>query len=661
MVFALCVTAAQASERWLEVRSPHFRVVTDAGEKDGRAVAAGFEDLRGLLGSLGNLRVDPPAPIVIVATSDESGLRAFLPWYWERRAGTRPAGVFLPGVDKHYVLLRLDVPQERRNLAVYHEYLHLVVKLNYSGLPLWLNEGLAEFFATTIVEEHKVRYGLVSPERLAMLRARAPLPLADLFAVDTGSREYNEENRASVFYAQSALLTHYFLIGDDGRHAGKLKEYLRLLSEGASAEQAQARAFGDPKELQKAFFDYVRRFQFLLLESPRPASDDDKTVRVLGEAELLALRGDVLARRGRVAEARRLLLRARELDAGLAIAAQVLGTLEAEAGRFADARRHLDDALRLAPDDFASHYLWARARPATDGEGDSAATEAALRRALQLNTSFAPAHALLATGLRRRGQLEQAFASLRAACQLEPDNVAYWVQRADLLRGLQRPEVADAIEAQLARSASSDTVRLRALASYFRSQKRFEDLEKLLHRAAELNPRNSQAPLMLGDHFREQGRGDEAEAEFRRALVAQPDNPVILNRIAYHNADRGAKLPESLNLIDRALKLLPEEAALLDTKGWVLFRMGRLDEAERYLRRALDRDDDPEIVEHLGDVLERRSERPAAEAMWRQALEHPGATREQQQRLRRKLALPDPSPAPPVTKAVPHARRPAMA
>lgn len=542
---ALFVVVASADERWVDVRSAHFRVLTDAGEKEGRKVATGFEQMRKLVQTLGGeMVVDPAPPIVIVAVRDQAGLRQLLPMYWERRGGLRPGGVFLGDTDKNHIAVRLDVNPDYRDDIVYHEYVHLLVRLNFSSLPVWLNEGLAEFYAGTTVRDDDVVFGLVNGNRLALLRERGPMPLAELFAIDGGSRQYNEQNRAGILYAESALLTHYFLIGDKGAHRQMLTDYLRLVSEGVPDPQAQPQAFGDLKALEKSFFRYVHNDRFLALNSTLDVPSSSGIVRQMSEAEILALRGEFLARYGRADKGRPVLEKARKADPNLAAVAQALGLLEWREGRAEEARRQLGDAIKLAPDDFASHYLWAQAMP--KDAPDLPASEAAARRAIELNPSFAPAHALLSSVLRSEGKLEAALGELHEACQLEPTHGAYWVQRADLLREMKHLDIAEKIETQLARLAPSDPTQLDALAGYYREHKRLDDLERLLRKAAELNPGNALSSMMLGKHLQEVGRADDAEAAYRRALAVQPDNPLTLNAVAYLNADRNVKLPESL-------------------------------------------------------------------------------------------------------------------
>ena len=269
--------------------------------------------------------------------------------------------------------------------------------------------------------DDKARYGRVSADRLRALQFYSPLPLSQLFAIDAGSREYNESSRVSVLYAQSALLTHYFLIGDRGAHRNSLIQYLQLRSAGAPAEQAEKQAFGDVNKLQKSFFAYLHSRMFLAVELPLDVSAAQATVRTLSEAEALALRGDALARRFREAEARPLLAKARTLDPTLPLAAEAQGRLDSFAGREAEARQALAEAARLAPDQFAPHFLWAQESVGSEStEAELAAAEAALRRSLALNPSFAPAHAMLAYVLQRRGQMKEAFLALDKANTIEP-------------------------------------------------------------------------------------------------------------------------------------------------------------------------------------------------------------------------------------------------
>src|SRR5690606_25724967 len=94
-----------------------------------------------------------------------------------------------------------------------------------------------------------------------------------------------------------------------------------------------------------------------------------------------------------------------------------------------------------------------------------------------------------------------------------------------------------------------------------------------------------------------------AEADFRRILVAEPDNVATLNALGYTLADRTTRYREALELIDRARVAEPDNPAIIDSYGWVLYRLGRIEEALVQLRRAYSMQKDPEIAAHLAELL----------------------------------------------------------
>src|SRR5690606_20298667 len=99
------------------------------------------------------------------------------------------------------------------------------------------------------------------------------------------------------------------------------------------------------------------------------------------------------------------------------------------------------------------------------------------------------------------------------------------------------------------------------------------------------------------------GRVDDALADFKALVDANPDNPVYINAYGYTMADRTSRHDEALVLIERALSLNPDDIATIDSLGWVLFKLKQLDEAIVHLRRAYAEQPDGEIAAHLGEAL----------------------------------------------------------
>jgi Flp pilus assembly protein TadD len=113
-------------------------------------------------------------------------------------------------------------------------------------------------------------------------------------------------------------------------------------------------------------------------------------------------------------------------------------------------------------------------------------------------------------------------------------------------------------------------------------------------------------------------RVGESEKDLRRVLELKPDDTDAMNALGYTLADGNRKLEEALTLIEKALKAKPDEPAVIDSFGWVQFRLGHLAEAEKALRRAFDKQPDPEIAAHLGEVLWQAGQKDEARRVFEQ-------------------------------------------
>ncbi|HEV8384181.1 MAG TPA: DUF1570 domain-containing protein, partial [Candidatus Acidoferrales bacterium] len=289
--------AAEKDERWLEVRSPHFAVISNADEKLARRAAAQFEQFRDVFrAAMPGLRVDSGTPLVILAVKDEKSLKAVLPELWLRKGGIRPAGFFLRGLGKDYVALRLDAVGENPFHVIYHEYTHDLMNLNYGIVPQWLSEGLAEFFAHALINSRQATVGLPARAQLALLRKSQLLPLDTLFAVNFTSPYYTEEDKTTIFYAQSWALAHYLMLAENGERRPEIADYLKMLEQDTPAPQAAARAFGNLPALASRLNEYIRQNTFSTLGVPAPAAADDSSysVREIPLAESMAIRADFL-------------------------------------------------------------------------------------------------------------------------------------------------------------------------------------------------------------------------------------------------------------------------------------------------------------------------------------------------------------------------------
>ncbi len=138
----------------------------------------------------------------------------------------------------------------------------------------------------------------------------------------------------------------------------------------------------------------------------------------------------------------------------------------------------------------------------------------------------------------------------------------------------------------------------------------------VLTKALETHPDDPDLLYDLAMVAEKLGRIEVVEAKLMRLIELKPNNAHALNALGYTLVDRTPRLAEGLALIERALALAPDDPFILDSMGWAQFRMGKLDEAEQSLRRAMDERPDPEIAAHLGEVLWAKGERDRARAIW---------------------------------------------
>jgi len=148
-----------------------------------------------------------------------------------------------------------------------------------------------------------------------------------------------------------------------------------------------------------------------------------------------------------------------------------------------------------------------------------------------------------------------------------------------------------------------------------------EQVMALFDDALEAMPGNSELLYSRGLYAASQNRVDILERDLLQVIASDPAHADALNALGYTLADQTDRYQEALDYIQRALKLKPDSAAILDSMGWVLYRLGRHQEAIGYLQQAYAKLPDPEIGAHLGEVLWVTGERQQAQEIWRDVLE----------------------------------------
>lgn len=167
--------------------------------------------------------------------------------------------------------------------------------------------------------------------------------------------------------------------------------------------------------------------------------------------------------------------------------------------------------------------------------------------------------------------------------------------------------------------AEQQAVLVQAEAELLTEEKRYDEAMRVYDAAlaGDDNADLLYARAMLAEKM---DRLDLLEGDLRKILEQQPDHPQALNALGYTLADRTDRHQEAYELIKRALELSPGDFYILDSMGWVLYRLGRMDEAIKYLQEAIALRPDPEIAAHLGEVLWVTGNKDAAREVWDTAL-----------------------------------------
>jgi tetratricopeptide (TPR) repeat protein len=430
MFAATCPGAVAGGDQWTEVSSSHFVVVTNASEKQARHILDQFERMRWVFQTLfPKLNVDPPTPISVFAAKNGKTFQSVEPQAYLAKGQLLLAGYFLTSQDRNYILVRLDAEQEHAYATVYHEYTHLQYRSAGSWMPLWLNEGLAEFFENTDIHQKDVILGQPSVDQIMFLRQQGLIPLPVLFKVDASSPYYHEEQKGNIFYAEAWALTHFLMITDRENKTDRLTTYLNLMAHHEDSVAAAGKAFGDLKRLQAGLENYIRASQykqFIMQSAAAPIDEASFTVKSLSQVDADADRAEILALVQREKESRAIIDAILKADPNNVRAMETMGGIELHSGNLEAARKWYGEAVKLDSKSYMANYYFASISMRSGVSGDDAAVESSYRAAIQLNPKFGPAYDGLAAYLvMRHTNLDEASSLANKAVMLDPGNLYF--------------------------------------------------------------------------------------------------------------------------------------------------------------------------------------------------------------------------------------------
>jgi len=261
--------------------------------------------------------------------------------------------------------------------------------------------------------------------------------------------------------------------------------------------------------------------------------------------------------------------------------------------------------------------------------------------ALRLRPDFEVARILLGEILQGQGRGEEAIEVYR---QIDKESPFGWPVQLRIAEELERLDRIDEAVAQLEAMAEAAPDRFEALfrlGNLLRGQERFAEAVAAYDRAAERlgsdERRHWTFYYFRGIALERTDNWERAEADFLHALELEPEQPLVMNYLAYSWVEKHLNLDRAKAMLVRAVELRPDDGYIVDSLGWVYYRLGEYDKGVTYLERAVElKPQDPVINDHLGDAFWRVGRRQEARCQWHRALSL-GPEEDQSQRIEDKI------------------------
>src|SRR5438270_4777799 len=573
---AFAIEPPREKERWTTLAIDELTVYSSADDYTTRSVASDLVRLRNALGVVTQLKVRSPLQTRVFIFGDRRSFEQ----YCQAAIGRSDnlAGVFLSDRDGNHVLIAGSAKGVDR--VVYHELTHYFLRNTVSShVPLWFNEGLAEFYSTFTGSKDAVDVGRPVEEHVAWLRNEPLIPLKDLFAINHDSKEYHEGNRQGVFYAESWALVHYLMIGNPARR-DQLGTYVGLIASGKPIDDAFQAAFHTSyDELERELRKYIRPFTMNYM---RYTMADLKAVETPAprplprEVQLIAL-ADLLMHTNtpHFAEAEAFLNAALKTNPSSAAVYAELGVAKSWQRQNAEAEANFDKAVQLGSRDAQPYILYGQSilrrvdasvrHNAGAPSADVLKARELFRKATELNPSSAPAFSGLGATytMVAAGDPQPGIEALERSLALAPAEVDAIFNLIVLdARAGRREAAAKSLDA-LARFADAETVRharenlyiadLNHASELLRAGKHAEATEIMKRVASETT--NEQLKAQIEEQLTSVGHVDAANLQ------------VSQFQLAVNKASDG-KFKEALAMIDALLPTITEPELLSAAKDF---------------------------------------------------------------------------------------------
>jgi tetratricopeptide (TPR) repeat protein len=341
-----------ADEQWLVGRSKHFTLISSANEKRTREIAGDLETLAAALALLTpKFSTASPAPTRVFLFSRRREVQPYFDVLLNRRDAS-VTGVFVS--QKQGGSMIIQVGSSSRETTPYHELVHNLIANAGSHPPLWLEEGVAEYFGNAEFRTRSILAGEPIRPHLAALRRGVRLPLIELFAVGRESDIYNLPAGQQLFYAESWAMVDWMMRTD----RREFDAFFQDVDNGAVVETALQNHYRKSVlEVEHSLNSYSSGRKQFALTIPLPTTDTSVVLAPLDRATLLYELGRFLAGiEDLTPEAERHFREALTANPAHARSIAALGLLRAGDKRYDEATPYFERALAADPND-ADLYL----------------------------------------------------------------------------------------------------------------------------------------------------------------------------------------------------------------------------------------------------------------------------------------------------------------
>jgi tetratricopeptide (TPR) repeat protein len=442
LVFGQVDSATVIHQHWFETRTAHLNIYSCGTPLEVNKLAARLEQFRDAYGLLAGAQAVMSPPIIVMAFPDHETMQPFLPLYQGKAANL--SGFFKRSPEENLIVLEMDGSLE----VIFHEYTHLLLRRNAHIWPIWLNEGMAEIYSTFEASGRGVRIGKPIAHHLRYLAKSQLMPLKELMSVTHDSPQYNETERQGLFYAESWLLTHFLVNGDNPVIKARFAQsYTKLLHLGQTPEEAFTNALGvSLTTVDHELKRYLDRGQFEsigIVTATDLSAARSVSSRIIGPGEACYRLGNELMRIDRLDAAEGYFAETRRLIPASPLSYEGFGLLARDREKPQDAVRYLKEAMNRGSINFLAWFAYAQARLHLAGDAQGRYTRldknvaadirSALEKSIALMPNFGNAHELLGfLQLVQNEDLPLAEQHLQRAIALDPDNLSYLLSLAQV-------------------------------------------------------------------------------------------------------------------------------------------------------------------------------------------------------------------------------------